>query len=396
MIKITDKSKCCGCTACFNKCPKNAITMIKDECGFKYPIVDEKKCINCGICDNVCPYNNEYMCRNKLNEPIVYGGWIKNEETRKLSTSGGIFSAISKIVLENNGVICGAIYNENLDVVHAIIDNLNDLKKINGSKYVQSDVKNNLKKIEEFLDKGKIVLFSGTPCQISGLNSFLNKEYDNLYTCDIVCHGVPSPKVFDKYKKELEQKNNSKLKSINFRDKITGWQDYSFSAEFENGFKYIEKSSENEYMKIFLDDIDLRESCSSCKFSKFPRCSDITLGDFWGVDNFYPELNDNNKGTSLVLVHTKKGQDLLENCNDIFVKECNLENSIKYNPSVLQHKISNKNRETFFKELDKMNLNELFVKYRKKKNLLKKFKSLFYKIFRNIRKNIKQIDNKQN
>ncbi|MDY3827591.1 MAG: Coenzyme F420 hydrogenase/dehydrogenase, beta subunit C-terminal domain, partial [Clostridium sp.] len=275
----------------------------------------------------------------------------------------------------------GAIYDKNLNVIHAIVDNMKDLKKINGSKYVQSNIGDNYKNIKKLLDEGRYVLFSGTPCQVSGLNSFLGKEYDKLYTCDIVCHGVPSPKVFDKYKNNLENKFSSKLVKINFRDKISGWQGYSFSAEFENGKKYIQNSKENEYMKIFIGDIDLRESCPTCKFAKLPRNCDFTLGDFWGVDNCYPELNQDNSGTSLVLVHTEKGKTLLEG-SDIYIKECDLDIAIKGNPSILTHKSAHKCRNEFLNEIDEYTIEELAIKYFPKPNFVKRIIKKFLKIIK--------------
>jgi coenzyme F420-reducing hydrogenase beta subunit len=380
MIKIEDKSKCCGCTACYSICPKNAIFMQEDEEGFKYPVVDREKCINCNLCEKVCPYKNEYTSKKILKEILTFGGWINDEEIRKNSTSGGIFTAISEKILDNGGLVCGAIYDNSLNVKHTIVDNLNDLKKINGSKYVQSDMGDNFKKIKEYLNNKKDVLFSGTPCQIAGLNLYLGKEYDNLYTCDIVCHGVPSPKVFNKYKNELEIKNNSKLLEINFRNKITGWKNYSFSAKFENSEEYIQKASNNEYMKAFLNDIDLRKSCPTCKFAKLPRYSDFTLGDFWGVSKYYSELDEFDKGTSLILVYTEKGKRLLEESN-VFIKQCDLKKSIKYNPSILKHNKANKNREKFLKNIDEKNIEELLKLYEVKnsffKRVLIKIKSLF-------------------
>ena len=382
MIEIKNKSNCCGCTACVSKCPKNAIEMKEDENGFKYPIVDKEKCINCGMCDKVCPYNNEYKNKAIFKESIAYGGWNKDEEEREKATSGGIFSSIAKYILENKGVVCGAIYDKDLKVVHTIVDNIEDLNKINGSKYTQSDMKDNFRKIKEYLDKNIMVLFSGTPCQVSGLNSYLGKEYDNLYTCDVVCHGVPSPKVFEKYKKDLETSNKSDIVKVNFRDKITGWQGYSFSAEFKNGKKYEINSKANPYMKAFIGDIDLRETCPTCKFAKLPRYTDFTLGDFWGVDNCYPELNRENKGTSLILVHTEKGKRLLESREDIFLQQCDLEKAIKGNPSILQHKPANKNRDKFFNELDRLEINELVKKYIKQPSFLKR-------VFRKVKKSLK-------
>lgn len=387
MIQITDKTKCCGCSACYNICPKNAIQMVEDENGFKYPVVDKEKCINCGLCEKVCPYNNEYTKKEIFSTSLAYGGWNTDEEIRKKSTSGGVFSAIAKYIFDNNGVVCGAIYDNDFKVVHDIAYNMEDLKKMNGSKYAQSDMKNNFKRIKEHLENNKLVLFSGTPCQVAGLNSFLGKEYENLYTCDIVCHGVPSPKVFEKYKKELEEKNSSKIADINFRDKISGWQGYSFSTQFKNDKKYTEKSNKNEYMKAFIGDIDLRESCPTCKFAKLPRYTDFTLGDFWGVDNCYPELNKDNKGTSLVLVHTQKGKDLLLENKDIFIKQCDLSKSIKGNPSILEHKPANKNREKFFKELENTEIAALVNKYIPKPSLAKKILGKSKVIFNKITKN---------
>ncbi len=372
MIKITDKTKCCGCTACASKCPKEAIKMVEDEEGFKYPIIDLEKCINCGLCEKVCPYNNEYKNKKIFNESIAYGGWNKDEEIRKISTSGGIFTSIAKNIINNNGVVCGAIYDKDLNVIHDIIDNVEDLKKVNGSKYVQSDMKENFKKVKWHLDNNRLVLFSGTPCQVAGLSSFLGKEYENLYLCDIVCHGVPSPKAYNKYKSELEELDSKKLKSINFRDKCTGWQEYSFSARFNDNSNYIEKAAENSYMKAFIGDIDLRKSCSTCKFAKLPRYVDFTLGDFWGVDNYYPELNKENKGTSLILVHTEKGEKLLQKDDNIFIQQCNLQKAIIGNPSILQHNPPNKNRDKFFAELEKVHFDDLVKKYIKKPSMIRK------------------------
>lgn len=385
MINIKDKSKCCGCSACMNKCPKDAITMVEDEYGFKYPQVDMEKCINCGLCEKVCPYNNEYDKKEVFEKSIAYGGWNTDENIRAISTSGGVFTSIAKYIIEKNGVVCGAIYDKNLNVVHDIVDNLDDLKKMNGSKYVQSDMKENFRKIREKLDKGVYVLFSGTPCQVSGLNSFLGKEYDNLYTCDIVCHGVPSPKVFEKYKKELEKENNSKLVDLNFRDKVSGWQGYSLSTKFDNKKSFSVNASKTSYMKAFLSDIDLRDSCPTCKFAKLPRYADFTLGDFWGVDECYPDLNPDNKGTSLILVHTKKGNDLLNGLKDIHIQECDLDKAIKGNPSILKHLPANKNREKFFNELDSNNLNTIVEKYTRVsiiKKVLRKGKRIVKKMLK--------------
>lgn len=385
MINIKDKSKCCGCSACVNKCPKNAIRMVEDEYGFKYPQVDLEKCIDCGLCEKVCPYNNEYDKKNVFEKSIAYGGWNKDENIRTISTSGGVFTSIAKYIIEKDGVVCGAIYDNDLNVVHDMVDNLDNLKKMNGSKYVQSDMKDNFRKIKKKLDNGVYVLFSGTPCQVSGLNSFLGKEYENLYTCDIVCHGVPSPKVFKKYKKELEKENNSKLVDIKFRDKVSGWQGYSFSTKFESKKTFNINAQKTSYMKAFLSDIDLRDSCPTCKFAKLPRFADFTLGDFWGVDECYPDLNLDNKGTSLVLVHTEKGNELLQKLTDVYLQKCDLEKAIKGNPSILKHLPANKNREKFFNELESNDLDTIVNKYTKvsfMKKVIRKSKKIAKKILK--------------
>lgn len=373
MIKIRDKTQCCGCSACYNICPKNAISMKEDEFGFQYPVVLNDICINCGLCERVCCYLNEYTDKNILDKSIAYGGWINDNHIRSISTSGGIFTAISEFIINSKGIVCGAIYDEELEVIHAIVDNMDDLKKINGSKYVQSNIKNNYRLIKSYLDDDRYVLFSGTPCQVSGLNSYLGKEYDKLYTCDIVCHGVPSPLVFRKYKKELEETNNSKIIKINFRDKKTGWENYSFSCKFKNGKEVSDKYNLNPYMKAYLADIDLRESCPTCKFSKLPRYSDFTLGDFWGVDNYYPNLNTNDKGTSLVLVHTIKGDKLIKNINNIYIEKCELDKAIEGNPSIIYHLPAHEKREEFFEGIKDRSIYKLNKIYIKDVSLFKKY-----------------------
>lgn len=371
MIKIEDKSKCCGCSACFNICPRQAISMVADENGFKYPIVDKEKCINCGMCERICPYLNNSTSNSSLDSIKVYGGWIKDETERNNSTSGGIFTALSKWIIKNNGVVCGAAFDDELNVNHILVDNEGDLKKLNGSKYVQSNIGECFKKIKEYLIKDRYVLFSGTPCQAIGLNNYLGKQYEKLFICDIVCHGVPSPKVFNKYKNDLEKQENSKLVNINFRNKITGWDKYSFSCEFKNTKKLYVKASDNDYMKLFLNDIDLRETCPICKFAKLPREVDFTLGDFWGCNESYPELNKDDKGVSLILVYSEKGDKLLNALNDVFLQKCDLLKSIKYNPSIIKHKPANKNRNKFFDFIDNNSIHFLSKKY-VKNGLLRK------------------------
>lgn len=377
MIDIKEKSNCSGCTSCMAVCPVGAIKMVEDQEGFKYPVVDKAKCINCGLCEKVCPYNKDYFNEKAYKTAKVYGGWSNDEEYRKRGTSGGVFSNFAKYILENNGAVCGAVYNNNLEVEHIVTQNFEDVKKMNGSKYVQSDLKNVFKEVKEYLEKDIKVLFTGTPCQITGLLKYLQKDYDNLYTLDIVCHGVPSPKVFRKYKKYLEEINKSKLKEISFRTKITGWKRYSTYAKYENGKEEIMYASENPYMRGFLKDIYLRPSCNNCISSKLPRNSDITLGDFWGVNNCYPNL-DSEMGTSLMLINSPKGENLLNEIkNKINVSECELEPSIKDNPAIRTSAKINPKRTEFFEKLDNTSFESLAKKYFPKTSLVKK---IYYKI----------------
>lgn len=360
------KKECTGCGACSNICPKHAITMQADEEGFKYPKIDKEKCINCNLCEKVCPVLNRPKTNTK--EPIdVLAAYTKNEEERILSSSGGIFFELSSIILSKQGVIIGAGYDEQFNVVHKIINNKEDLKELQGSKYVQSDTKNTYKEAKEILENGTEVLYVGTPCQIAGLKSFLQKDYNNLYTCDLVCHGVPSPKVWQKYLSEYD----GQIQSCYFRNKDDGWNCFSMKIVFENNkFKRF-KMTKDDFIRLFLNNYTLRPSCYDCKFSKIPRIADISLGDFWGVEGKYAEFSDD-KGTSLILVNSEKGQELLENIKDkiIYKENCDLDYAIKCNPCICGSVKEPEKRKEFFNDLDKMKIKQLANKYLTKQSLI--------------------------
>lgn len=388
MIKIEDNKKCSGCTSCYAVCPVGAIEMIEDNEGFKYPKVNEEKCIKCGLCNKVCPYNKEYENKNAYETAKVYGGWSYNEEYRERGTSGGVFSNLAKYILENDGFVCGAVFNSELEVEHILTSNFEDVKRMNSSKYVQSNLKNIFKEIKEKLDGGKTVLFTGTPCQITGLLSYIQKDYENLYTMDVICHGVPSPKVFRKYKKELEKKYGSRLKEYSFRSKRTGWKKYSTYAKFENGKEEVMYAQDNVYMRGFLKDVYLRPSCNNCISSKLPRNSDLTLGDFWGVEIQYPNL-DSTKGTSLVLANTAKGESLINAIKEnVKLEECELEKSIKYNPSIRTSVKENPNRKEFFENVDIKSMDDLSKKYFPKTSFIKKVSNKIRSVLGKIKKMI--------
>ena len=363
---MIDKKGCTGCGACYNICPKNAITMQVDEEGFKYPMIDKEKCINCKLCEKICPVLNKVK-KEEQELTNVIAAYTKNDEERTISSSGGIFFELADIILAKKGAIVGAGYDEKFNVVHKIIYNKEDLKELQGSKYVQSATKDTYKETKKILENGIEVLYVGTPCQIAGLKSFLQKDYDNLYTCDLICHGVPSPKVWQKYLSEY----NGKIQNCYFRNKDNGWNCFSMKILFDNNkFKRF-KMTKDDFIRLFLNNYTLRPSCYDCKFSKIPRIADISLGDFWGVEGKYAEFNDD-KGTSLILVNSEKGQELLENIKDkiIYKENCDLDYAIKCNPCICGSVKEPEKRKEFFNDLDKMKIKQLANKYLTKQSLI--------------------------
>jgi coenzyme F420-reducing hydrogenase beta subunit len=337
--------------------------MSADEEGFWYPKVNEDNCINCGLCEKVCPEINIYKNDKAYDKPACHAAWNNDKGIRQDSSSGGVFTSIAEWILSKDGVVFGALYDSNFNVRHKETHTIKGLSELRGSKYVQSDINDTYKSAKKYLDTGKIVLFTGTPCQIAGLYSFLQKEYALLYTCDIVCHGVPSPIVFQKYKENLENKYDSNIKKIAFRDKKNGWKKYFVSIQFDNDKEHSESAANNVYMKGFLRDYYLRPSCYKCSYSKSTRVSDITLGDYWGIASKYPDLDDD-KGTSLLLVNTDKGKSMLEACkNKIFTQECDLDHAINGNPSIVSSVKVPNSRKNFFKDLHGREFNYVSKKY---------------------------------
>ena len=280
---------CTGCSACLQKCPKQCISMIANEEGFLYPVIDEKKCINCGLCTKVCPQLKKIK-EESTEYPKAYAMRNKNTEELKQSSSGGIFKVLANYVLENDGVVFGVAYDENLNVNHIKVKDKEKLKLLQGSKYVQSNINNTYKEAEKELKKNKIVLFSGTPCQIAGLNSFLMKYYDNLITCDLVCHGVPSQKLFKKYIEFLSEKFKSKVVKYNFRSKNKkGWGLVSQVETKDGKIRFVEPDFD-PYYSNFLSSNTYRESCYKCYYSNCNRVSNITLADYWGINRIHPKF----------------------------------------------------------------------------------------------------------
>ena len=356
--------ECTSCTACSNICPKQCIFFNRNKDGFNYPKIDKSKCIECSLCENVCPVINKKQTNSKTR---AYAVKNKNEKVRLESTSGGFFSLLADYVLENDGYVAGAAYDENFVVKHIIINDRSDLYRLRGAKYSQSELGNIFFSIKKLLEEGKMVLFSGTPCLCEGLKAFLKKDYKNLITADLICHGVPSPEVWQKYIDYRSDKENDGIrpKKINMRCKDSGWSNYGYSTEFvyENGKRTLVLNSRDLFMKAFVGNICLRESCSDCKAKGINRGTDFTLGDYWGIWNQYPEFDDN-RGTSAVFVHSDKGEELLNNLNgQLELIETDAENVYKENISFIESSKPHPDRNEFLEQVTADNFEKLIKKY---------------------------------
>lgn len=364
MISIKDKDDCSGCYACVNICPNNCLSMVKDDEGFWYPRVDEDNCVGCNLCIKVCPIIKINVNRNDVKFiKQVYAARNINEKIRLDSSSGGIFTLLAEKIIDNNGIVIGAAFNEKFEVSHQLIEAKKDIAKFRGSKYVQSKIGDIYKKINSELDKNRLVLFTGTPCQIAGLKSYLNKEYDNLITQDIICHGVPSPGVWNKYIKYVSNQNKYEINSVNFRSKKENWRLFSLLFRFDNDKSLAKNIEEDFYLIAFQNNIDLRPSCYNCKFKGEDRKSDITLADFWGIENTNIKLDDN-KGTSLVFINSVIGAKLFnEISKELDYIETDIKTATKYNKNYYISASKNCLRDNFLSAITENNFESIVRKY---------------------------------
>lgn len=358
---MVDKRNCCGCHACVSACPQNCISMNSDNLGFLYPNVETEKCINCGICNKVCPA--QVQLKEKEYTPFAFGGYAKSSQIRKSSSSGGAFHILAEYVLRNKGLVVGAALSEDFrSVHHIIIDDIKYLYLLHGSKYTQSTIGSVFCSTKEALDNNKLVLFSGTPCQIDGLNLYLRKEYKNLITIEIICHGTPSPKVYHKYIDEMEKNLNDQISGVFFRDE-TGGSILIMRIETKNGKVYRKDITEDLFYQMFLSDSCLRESCYDCPSRGLKKRADITLSDFWGAENVAPDLVDG-KGLSLICVHSEKGERLFNKVKSSFEgHEVSFGMAIKGNPSFFISHDKPKTRDKIQNDIDKYNMKQLVNKY---------------------------------
>lgn len=320
MVKIDSPANCCGCTACANICNRKAITMIEDNEGFLYPVVNEVLCNNCALCEKVCPILKRKNKVYSKSYKELYAVRHKDENILLNSSSGGAFSAIADWIIQNDGVVYGAVYNEDMQVVHARATTDNECAKMRGSKYSQSNLSGVFLKCKNDLKQGKHVLFTGTPCQIAGLKSFLVHQYDNLYTIDLVCHAVPSPRVFADYVNSVNKKYKDKLNHINMRyKKSCGWShSFSFCYSFCSGKVIVDPIGLSNWGRYFFSGYIDRPSCHQCLFTNFDREGDITIADFWDDLMLRPDLKSS-KGTSLLMVNTEKGLKLFTQISSLYI-----------------------------------------------------------------------------
>ena len=361
MIDNLEKNKCNGCYSCYNICSVDAIDMTPDKEGFNYPVINYSKCIQCGRCDVVCPIIHP-MEKNNRKVPDVIAAWSLNQEIRMNSTSGGVFSELARKVLKRSGYVCGAVYNGEHMVEHFITNNLDELEKLRQSKYVQSSINIIYKKIGDLLNEDKEVLFCGTPCECGGLYSYLNClniSMLNLILIDFVCRGSNSPKVYQMFLKRLETEYKSKVESVWFKNKTFGWNRFSTKIEFKNGRQYLQDRFSDSYIRGYIEaNLYIRPSCGECAFKGFPRISDITLGDFWGVE-LEDKKNNPDGGTSLVIINSSLGDKLLKEIKSyIFLEKKTIEDSVKYNSCIYESIVHGTDRDGFMKDLDQLDIIE--------------------------------------
>ena len=347
MLKITDKTKCCGCGACENICPQQCIRLQSDEEGFLYPVIDMQRCVDCDACVRVCPVLTPPSAEKTVIN--TYGAVAKEEGLRAESSSGGIFSLLARhIFREGGGCVFGAAFDNDFQVRHICSQNDTELEKLRGSKYVQSTIDRTYCNVKQALLNGMQVLFSGTPCQVAGLKKFLGKDYDNLVTIDFICHGVPSPLVWKKYLEyQSRLHHNEQPTQISFRNKKYGWRRYSVSIVYSDGTEYSSEMCNDAFMQAFLSDICLRPSCYQCRFKAENRVSDLTIADFWGIEKVLPALDDD-KGASLVIVRSQKGAHLINAIADqLYLEETDLSLAAKWNPSLYSSASQHPRRKAF-------------------------------------------------
>ena len=367
-MKISDfceNASCTGCMACYNACHHRAIEIVNDEEGFQRPVINQDICVDCKLCSVVCPISSPHVLREPLK---VYSGWSGNEQVRPKSSSGGAFTEIAEAVLRNGGVVFGCAMNESLQAQHTYIERAEDLWKLRGSKYSQSIIGTSYQQAKSFLKEGRQVLFSGTSCQIAGLRNFLRREYENLVTVDLICHGVPSPMMFEEYKRYLERTENMKIDQIFFRCKNASWRFYNMTV-----YGHVEKTAaqktytgrylEDPWIRGFLRDYFLRPSCHQCRFTSTSRVSDFTIADWWSYRaTTKADRGFNYKGVSLILVNSERAKSIIANAH-LVIKERTIAEAMRTNKSLSMPYKESPLRNDFWKDYRTLPFDEMVHKY---------------------------------
>lgn len=361
MINIYHKEDCMGCSACASVCPKQCISMRSDKEGFVYPTVEKTSCVDCRLCERICPILNKKEVAQRGVD--VYAAYNKDQATRLSSSSGGLFSILATILIQCNGLVFGAMVNEQRAVVHYAIERLEDMDALRGSKYVQSDINGTYVQVKHALELDRLVLFSGTPCQVAGLKSFLGKEYEGLITQDFICHGVSSPMVWEKYVQHQETKRKAKIVKASFRSKVKGWSKFSMELLFSNQKTYSKTLDKDMMLQFFLKNYSLRPACYTCQFKGKTHVSDFTLADFWGIEALKPEMDDG-KGASIIFVNTEKAERLFDRIKgEMVVERMEMDAILPYNTAILHAVDAPQDRQAFFADMETQNIKKVYKKY---------------------------------
>lgn len=359
-----NKSQCCGCTACVNICPTKSIYLEEDNKGFLYPKIDENICINCGLCETTCPLKQNSL--PAVHEHKAYGVKNKSASERMKSSSGSVFIELAKFILSQKGVVYGVRMEDDFTICYSRAENLDEARKFQGSKYVQSLKLDNYNKVKQDLIQGKKVLFIGTPCEVAGLKNFLRgRDTSGLYTVDIICHGVPSQLFLKQSIQKQEERYGAKVKRLTFRDKSYGWRNQEIKIDFNNEKEYHAPIWEDEFYRLFTSNYILRDCCYSCHYSNLDREGDITIGDFWNIKNVKEAFEDQ-LGVSSVIINSEKGNQLFEEikCNfDMF--SCSLEDVLQ--PNLIHPSKKPNDFEKFEKDYEVRGLKYCLKKYGKMK-----------------------------
>lgn len=378
---------CTGCGACAAACGSGAITFHPDQEGFLVPVIAQELCTDCGACQRTCPSHPEHPLAREMPEPIsVLAGWHLDDSIRRRSSSGGVFGALAESVLGNGGAVVGAALDDTLGVIHILVEDIADLERLRGSKYVQSRITTSLyREIRDRLKRKQSILFSGTPCQVAGLRRYLRTIPPELILCDIVCHGTPSPSLWAAHLKHLSSKGNE-VAEVNFRDKFRGWSRSGPAMQytFRGGSTQHVATLSDPYVVAFLRDISLRECCYRCPYARIQRTGDLSLADFWGISKFQPQYDLHDEGTSLIIASSEKGLALLQTAQDrLFTGESSLEFAFPRNPMLTRPSFRLPARDRFYKDLQAFGWKKTMQIHQLNQTLLgRKIRMLRYRIRR--------------